>query len=113
MKLMRVFEVEQFFDVSVWLDKKGYRHIGDYYMLSNSRCRFGWYELWILTTQSGFGIIKLHTNPVKLYVVDIQGEPIDKDRIVYYMETGKSLSLDTNIYETWEYRYTSLMRNYH
>lgn len=48
--------------------------------------------------------------PVRVYIVDLGDEPPDKDRIIYYLETGKSLPLDVNIYDTPEYLETSLCR---
>ncbi|MBG9989486.1 hypothetical protein HZY88_11070 [Aerococcaceae bacterium DSM 111176] len=110
MKLIGAYSADQYFDVSFWLVNKGYRVKDHYYKLAFTATLFGWTEIWILNLQSRYCIIKVNLVPVRVYIVDLGDEPADKDRIIYFLETGKSLPLDVNIYDTPEYLETSLCR---
>lgn len=110
MELISTLKADQYFDVSIWLANKGYRVTEDYYQITYATCRFGWYDLWYLNVHQGYAIIKLYVFPVTIYVVDLEGERPDNSRIIYYMETGKKLNLDANVYETEDFFSTSLSR---
>ena len=71
---------------------------------------FGWTDIWILNLQRRYCIIKVNMVRVRLYIVDFGDEPVDKDRIIYYLETGKQLPQDILVYDIPEYYLTSLNR---
>lgn len=110
LNLIGAYTADQYFDVSFWLSDKGYRSIEQYYKLANTTTLFGWSEFWILNINRSYCIIKLTMNSIRLYIIDMKDSPVDKDRIIFYLETGKQLPQNMSVYDTPEYFSTSLSR---